>query len=121
MRVHIRPPRHDIDDNPAVHYGLIASANQLMKYAITRARLAAQRDVLCFEREAAGLMSSISCKIIRCICDNADTHSNDVWQGYAAMTAAAYVKDLVLRMSVESFQAENPVSLGLRFAFHFLY
>lgn len=81
-----------------------------MKYAITRTRLAAQRDVLCFEREAAGLMSCISCKVIRCICDYADTHRNDVWQGYAAMTAAAYVKDLLLRMSAESVQAVNPVS-----------
>lgn len=113
LRVHNRPPRQNFDDNPAVHYGLIASANQLMRDAVTRDRLAAQREVLCFEMEAAELMNHFPCIVIRGICDYADTHSNDVWQGYAAMTAAAYAKDLLLRISAERVQAENPVTLGL--------
>jgi nucleoside phosphorylase len=54
----IRKPRFDYDDDPAIHYGLIASANQLMKDALTRDRLAAEKDVLCFEMEAAGLMNT---------------------------------------------------------------
>jgi aromatic ring-opening dioxygenase LigB subunit len=33
--------------------------------------------------------------VIRGICDYADTHKNKEWQGYAAMTAAAYAKDLL--------------------------
>ncbi|KAK1252832.1 hypothetical protein MKX08_004019 [Trichoderma sp. CBMAI-0020] len=110
LRVHIRPPRQALDDDPAVHYGLIASANQPMRDAVTRDRLAAQRDVLCFDTEAAGLMGHFPCVVIRGICDYADTHSNGVWRGYAAMTAAAYAKDL-LRISAERLEAENPASL----------
>lgn len=37
------------EDNRAIHYGLIASANQLMKDASIRDRLAAEKDVLCFK------------------------------------------------------------------------
>ncbi|CAG7947298.1 unnamed protein product [Penicillium olsonii] len=93
-----RPPRTEEDDNPAIHYGLIASANQLMKDAVARDKLAAQMDVLCFEMEAAGLMNNFPCLVIRGICDYSDSHKNKVWQGYAAMTAAAYAKDLLNRI-----------------------
>jgi nucleoside phosphorylase len=45
-------------DNLAMHYGLIASGNQLMKDALTRDALAKAKDVLCFEMEAAGLITN---------------------------------------------------------------
>ncbi|KAF4810888.1 hypothetical protein CGCSCA5_v010275 [Colletotrichum siamense] len=90
-----RPERTNDDDNPAVHYGLIASANQLMKDATIRDKLAASKGVLCFEMEAAGLMNHFPCLVIRGICDYSDSHKNKNWQGYAAMTAAAYAKALV--------------------------
>ena len=79
--------------DPVIHYGLIASADCLMKDAISRDRLA-QQGVLCFEMEAAGLMG-FECVVIRGICDYSDTHKNDDWQGYAACTAAAYAKELL--------------------------
>ncbi|KAK2593104.1 hypothetical protein QQS21_009194 [Conoideocrella luteorostrata] len=85
-------------DNPAIHYGLIASANQLMKDAMVRDKLALEKDVLCFEMEAAGLMSSFHCLVIRGICDYSDSHKNREWQGYAAMAAGAYAKDLLSRI-----------------------
>ncbi|KAF6788995.1 Kinesin light chain 5 [Colletotrichum sojae] len=56
-----RQKRDEEDDNPAIHYGLIASGNQLMRDARTRDALAAERDVLCFEMEAAGLMNHFPC------------------------------------------------------------
>lgn len=93
-----RPPRSEGEDNPAIHYGLIASANQLMKDAIIRDELAAEFDVLCFEMEAAGLMNQFPCLVIRGICDYSDSHKNKEWQGYAAMAAAAYTKDLLYRI-----------------------
>ncbi|KAM6483080.1 nucleoside phosphorylase domain-containing protein [Trichoderma sp. SZMC 28011] len=37
--------RDDEEDNPAIHYGLIASANQLMKDALVRDRIAAEMDI----------------------------------------------------------------------------
>lgn len=60
----LRSLRTEDDDNPAIHYGLIASANQLMKDALIRDKLAAQRDVLCFEMEKAGLMNHFPCLVI---------------------------------------------------------
>lgn len=91
----VRPERTDEDENPTIHYGLIASANQLMKDALVRDQLANEKDALCFEMEAAGLMNQFPCLVIRGICDYSDSHKNKEWQGYAAMTAAAYSKDLL--------------------------
>lgn len=99
--------RSDDEDNPAVHYGLIASANRLMKDALLRDNLAAERDVLCFEMEAAGLMNQLPCLVIRGICDYSDSHKNKAWQGYAAMTAAAYAKELLNRILPNKVQAER--------------
>ena len=88
-----RSPRDE--NNPIVHYGLIASGNQVMKHGCTRDRLARELGILCFEMEAAGLMDNFPCLVIRGICDYADSHKNKQWQRYAAATAAAYAKELL--------------------------
>lgn len=44
----LRHERTEDEDNPVIHYGLIASENQLMKDALIRDSLAAEKDVLCF-------------------------------------------------------------------------
>lgn len=90
-----RRPRNNYDLDPTIHYGIIASGNQLMKDATIRDALAHEQDVLCFEMEAAGLMNNFPCLVVRGICDYSDSHKNKDWQGYAAMTAAAYTKDLL--------------------------
>jgi nucleoside phosphorylase len=105
----LRPKRGEDKDNLEVHYGLIASANQLMKDATVRDRLAAEMDVLCFEMEAAGLMSHFPCLVIRGICDYSDSHKNKEWQGYAAMAAAAYAKDLLCRIPPNKIEAEKEI------------
>ncbi|KAH8652933.1 hypothetical protein BGZ61DRAFT_374430, partial [Ilyonectria robusta] len=104
-----RRERTKHDDNPAIHYGLIASANQLMKDALVRDRLATEKDVLCFEMEAAGLMNHFPCLVIRGICDYSDSHKNKEWQGYAAMAAAAYAKDLLYRIAPNKVEAEKKI------------
>ncbi|KAL4925792.1 nucleoside phosphorylase domain-containing protein [Aspergillus undulatus] len=81
--------------NPHIHYGLIASADQVMKDSETRDRLAQQHGILCFEMEAAGLMDQLPCLVIRGFCDYCDSHKNKEWQGYAALTAAAYTRVLL--------------------------
>ncbi|OAQ59890.2 WD domain, g-beta repeat domain-containing protein [Pochonia chlamydosporia 170] len=48
--------------------------------------------------EAAGVMNHFSCVVVRGICDYADSHKNKEWQGYAAMAAAAFAKDLLCRL-----------------------
>ncbi|KAF4449671.1 putative WD-repeat protein [Fusarium austroafricanum] len=104
-----RTERDEEDDNPAIHYGLIASANQLMKDALVRDKLAAEKGVLCFEMEAAGLMSHFPCLVIRGICDYADSHKNKEWQGFAAMVAAAYTKDLLHEIQPKKIETENKI------------
>lgn len=92
-KLEIRQPR--LSEDPVIHYGLIASGNQVMKHGPTRDRLGREYGVLCFEMEAAGLMDSFKLLVIRGICDYADSHKNKHWQGYAAATAAAYAKELL--------------------------
>ncbi|KAJ0422968.1 purine and uridine phosphorylase [Aspergillus carlsbadensis] len=81
--------------SPQIHYGLIASGNQVMRHGLTRDRLRKDLNVLCFEMEAAGLMDIFPCLVIRGICDYADSHKSKTWQGYAAAVAAAYAKELL--------------------------
>ncbi|KAL4926756.1 nucleoside phosphorylase domain-containing protein [Aspergillus undulatus] len=77
-----------------VHYGLIASGNQVVKDGVTRDRLSRELGyVLCFEMEAAGVMNTLPCLVIRGICDYCDSHKNKDWQIYAAMMAALCAKD----------------------------
>jgi nucleoside phosphorylase len=105
----MRSERTEDEDNPMIHYGLVASANQLMKDALVRDKLAAEMEVLCFEMEAAGLMNHFPCLVIRGICDYADSHKNKEWQGYAAMAAAAYTKDLLYQIAPRQVEAEKRI------------
>ncbi|RKK80919.1 hypothetical protein BFJ68_g17676 [Fusarium oxysporum] len=80
---------------PKIHYGGIASSNQVMKDAVTRDRLAQELDIICFEMEAAGLMDVLPCLPIRGICDYSDSHKAKDWQKYAAAVAAAYAREFL--------------------------
>jgi nucleoside phosphorylase len=53
--------------------------------------------ILCFEMEAAGLMNSAPCLIIRGISDYADSYKREdhMWHGYAAAAAAAFAKEFI--------------------------
>jgi nucleoside phosphorylase len=109
-KLKLRSERTEDEDNPAIHYGLIASANQLMEDASVRDKLVAEKGILCFETEAAGLMNHFPCLIIRGVCNYSDSHKNQRWQGYAAMTAAAYTKDLLCRITPSRVEAEKRIS-----------
>jgi nucleoside phosphorylase len=91
----------------AVHYGTIASGNTVMKDATVRDAYGndPELNVLCFEMEAAGLMNSLPCLIIRGICDYCDSHKNDDWHKYAALTAAAYARELLLVLKSQRVEA----------------
>ncbi|KAF4987864.1 hypothetical protein FDECE_15273 [Fusarium decemcellulare] len=80
-----------------VHYGLIASGNQVVKDAVFRDELSRRMNgnVLCLEMEAAGLANDFSCFVIRGICDYADSGKNKEWQEHAAAVAAAFAKELL--------------------------
>ncbi|KAG9643173.1 purine and uridine phosphorylase, partial [Aureobasidium melanogenum] len=107
-----RPPREDYEDDPAVHFGLIASGNSLVKDALMRDSLAS-KGILCFEMEAAGLMNQFPCLVVRGICDYSDSHKNKQWQGYAALTAAAYTKDLLKVMVPKRVESEPKLATVL--------
>ncbi|KAL2818955.1 hypothetical protein BJX63DRAFT_429025 [Aspergillus granulosus] len=98
---HVRKRESRGTETPHIHYGLIASGGQVMKDSETRDRLAQQHGILCFEIEAAGLMGEIPTLVIRGICDYCDSHRQKQWQGYAALTAAAYTKLLLSNVPVE--------------------
>jgi nucleoside phosphorylase len=96
--VESRQPRPERESGAevTVHYGTIASGNQVIKDAAERDRVSAELGgILCFEMEAAGLMNSFPCLVIRGISDYADTHKNYQWQAHGAGTAAAYAKELL--------------------------
>jgi nucleoside phosphorylase len=94
-RQEARQPR-DGEEEVVVHYGTIASGNQIIKNAAQRDKVSDELGrVLCFEMEAAGLMNSFPCLAIRGICDYADSHKNKTWESYAAGTAAAYAKEVL--------------------------
>jgi nucleoside phosphorylase len=103
-----RESREDIE--PHIHYGNIASGNQVMKHGVTRDRLRTELGVLCFETEAAGLMSDFPCLVIRGICDYADSHKNKRWQRYAAAVAVAFTKELLSFMSAERVWKEKAIA-----------
>ncbi|KAK1993921.1 hypothetical protein LX36DRAFT_673493 [Colletotrichum falcatum] len=89
-----RDPRPEAA-TPKIHYGIIASGNQVIKHAQKRDRLAEDLGIICFEMEAAGLMDNFPCLVVRGICDYSDSHKAKRWQRYAAATAAAYAKELL--------------------------
>ncbi|KLJ05819.1 hypothetical protein EMPG_09319 [Blastomyces silverae] len=84
------------DQRIIVHYGTIASGNRVMRSGAERDALSSKLGgVLCFEMEAAGLLNSFPCLVIRGICDYSDSHKNKSWQPYAAGVAAAYAKEVL--------------------------
>ncbi|GFF89026.1 TPR-like protein [Aspergillus lentulus] len=66
-----------------------------MKNARIRADIAQVLGILCFEMEAVGLMDQLPCLVIRGICGYCDSHKHKQWQGYAALTIAAYARALL--------------------------
>lgn len=82
--------------SPHLHYGLIASGDQVMKDATKRDALSLQYGgILCFEMEAAGISNNLACLVVRGMCDYYDSHKNKVWQPFAAASAAAWAKELL--------------------------
>ncbi|KAI0883149.1 ankyrin repeat protein [Annulohypoxylon maeteangense] len=107
-------PRHCEDQNPRdvrVHYGLVASGNQVIKDGELRDSLnnSFGGNILCVEMEAAGLINDFPCIVIRGICDYADSRKNKDWQEYAAMIAAGYAKELLGYVRPVDIHAERPV------------
>jgi nucleoside phosphorylase len=77
---------------PAVHFGLIASGDPVMRSAKDRDEISDKEGVVAFEMEGAGIWDTFPCVLIKGACDYADSHKNKSWQLYAAATAASCMK-----------------------------
>jgi nucleoside phosphorylase len=113
----VRRVERDPSDEIQMHYSTILSGDRVMKSEVTRDKISAQfHNALCFEMEAAGLMDVFPCLVVRGICDYSDSHKNKDWQEYAAATAAAYARELLLTMAERVVQGlerpSNPADEG---------
>ncbi|KAJ0423479.1 nucleoside phosphorylase domain-containing protein [Aspergillus carlsbadensis] len=90
-RGYVYPPGHDIGE-PAIHIGLVASGDQVMRSEEIRDGLIRKEGVIAFEMEGAGVWDTFPCLVIKGVADYADCHKNKDWQNYAAATAAACAK-----------------------------
>jgi nucleoside phosphorylase len=95
---HTQTWQANTDRLPKVHYGLVASSRHPLRDSKTRDSLAADHGILCFETEAFGLPDNGRIQVIRGICGYSDSSFTDEWQGYAAATAAAYARELLMSM-----------------------
>jgi nucleoside phosphorylase len=98
--------------NPMIHFGLIASADTVMKSPEDRDEIAVKEHVIAFEMEGAGVWEVFPSVMIKGVCDYADSHKNKIWQDYAATTAAACMKALLKEWISEDIPARPiaPVS-----------
>ncbi|OJD09678.1 hypothetical protein AJ78_08982, partial [Emergomyces pasteurianus Ep9510] len=76
----------------SIHIGTIASADTVMKSGEHRDNLVREERVIGFEMEGAGVWDSISCIVIKGVCDYADSYKSKAWQTYAAATGASAAK-----------------------------
>jgi len=94
------PKRRGREDQPRIFLGPIASANTLLKSASRRNALRDQFGVRAVEMEGAGIVDAtwehnVGYLVVRGMCDYCDFKKNDLWQNYAAMAAAAYIRALL--------------------------
>jgi hypothetical protein len=59
--------------------------------------------------ETAELISHFPCLVIRGIYNYSDSHKNKKWQGYAAIAAAAYTKDLLCQIPPNKIKAKKKI------------
>ena len=97
---------------PKVHYGRIGASNVLLKDPHLRDQLRKNCNVLAIEMEGSGIADATwtagqQYLVVRGICDYCDPKKNDLWQGYAAVTAAAYARALIVNVSIASYANGN--------------
>jgi len=98
-----RPSRRD--EGPVIHYGLIASGNQVVKNSTFRDRLAADIGAYCVEMEAAGLMNEFPCLVIRESVTMRIRTKTKQWQGYAATRRSGLYQGTVISDPCELIQS----------------
>ena len=108
---------HRRDDQPRVFLGPIASANTLLKDPVRRDALHDRFGAKAVEMEGSGISDAswshgIGYLVVRGICDYCDANKNNVWQKYAAMSAAAYVRALLESMPGKDIPPITGAAIG---------
>lgn len=94
---------------PKIHFGRIGAANILLKDRSLRDLLRKEHSIVAIEMEGSGIADAAwnagqQYIVIRGICDYCDNEKNDDWQGYAAVTAAAYARAVISIVNPGSYQ-----------------
>ncbi|EEU35239.1 uncharacterized protein NECHADRAFT_16360, partial [Fusarium vanettenii 77-13-4] len=85
-----RPGQNSVHaPKPAIHFGLIASGDTVMKSEQLRDEIARREKIIAFEMEGAAVWEAFPTLVIKGACDYADSHKTKEFQRYAAATAAA--------------------------------
>lgn len=97
------PDRERKQGLPRVFHGTIAAANNLLRNSEHRDYLSRTFAVKAVEMESSGIADatwtdSAGYLVVRGICDYCDERKGDLWQGAAAVAAAAYVRALIESM-----------------------
>lgn len=94
----------------AIHFGLFASGDSVMKSGEDRDRAASRDGIIAFEMEGAGAWEAFpGCLIIKGVCDYADSHKSKRWQAYAAAAAAATTKAVLENWDIGKFSKPVPL------------
>ncbi|KAL4740616.1 purine and uridine phosphorylase [Aspergillus similis] len=75
-----------------IHFGRIASSNQVMRSGQHRDEIANREEVIGFEMESAGTWEAIPTIVVKAVADYADSHKSKDWQPYSATVAAVCAK-----------------------------
>ena len=82
---------------PAIHIGVVASGDMVMKSGEDRDSIAKKEGIIAFEMEGAGVWEEVPSIVVKGACDYADCHKNKKWQNFAAAAAAAASKAILER------------------------
>ncbi|PYI18663.1 purine and uridine phosphorylase [Aspergillus violaceofuscus CBS 115571] len=94
-----------------LHFGPVASGDQVLKSGQHRDRVAKTKKVIAFEMEGAGAWDYLPCLIVKGVCDYADSHKNKKWQKHAAAAAAACARAVLdlYESSIEQDEGMTPL------------
>ncbi|KAJ5646391.1 hypothetical protein N7490_002763 [Penicillium lividum] len=106
-------PNRPYYDRIRVHSGKIGSTDKITRDAGARDDIGNKIGILCSKEEPASPANTLPCLHIRGICDYADSHTNNVWKGYAAASASIYAKQLLQTIAPEEVWRMN-ISINIK-------
>ena len=93
-------PRCHRADDVRVFFGVIGSANRVLRNPRRRDLLRDDYDVLAIEMEGAGVASAahalnVQCLVVKGIADYCDSQKEKTWQAYSALVAASVARAII--------------------------